>query len=152
MRTEARGEETLGRVRRFSAEDMQKVLEIEAEAFPKTAYPKELLLVYASRLSGSFLIFEAEAEVVAYIIYDPRGHIISMAVKRSHRRKGVGRELLRHAIEKVEKPWLEVRSRNTNAIKFYEKMGMRAVGKVVDYYDDDDALLMALVDKRETGE
>ena len=145
-----RQEDTLGRVRQFRSKDIERILEIEAEAFPKTAYPKEVLLLYASRLSESFLVFEAEAGVVAYIIFDSEGHIISMAVKTSHRRKGLGTELFRHALEKVESLWLEVRSKNDGAIRFYEKMGMRAVGKANDYYDGDDALIMVLNEEKET--
>ncbi len=143
-------EDTLGRVRQFRSKDIERILEIEAEAFPKTAYPKEVLLLYASRLSESFLVFEAEAGIVAYIIYDSEGHIISMAVKTSHRRNGIGTELFRHALENVESLWLEVRSKNHGAIRFYEKMGMRAVGKANDYYDGDDALIMVLNEKNET--
>ena len=143
-------EDTLGRVRQFRSEDIEKILEIEADAFPKTAYPKELLLVYASRLVESFLVFEAEAGVVAYIIHNSEGHIISMAVRTSHRRKGIGTELFRHALEKVKSLWLEVRTRNYGAIKFYERMGMRAVGKVDEYYDGDDALIMVSNEEKET--
>ena len=144
-----RGEDGLGRTRRFRAKDIEKILEIEAEAFPKTAYPKELLLLYASRLSEGFLVFESEEGVLAYIIYDPEGHVISMAVKTSHRRKGIGTELFRYALERVERLWLEVRSKNSGAIRFYEKMGMRVVGKVDDYYDGDDAFIMVLDEKNE---
>jgi len=142
-------EDTLGRVRQFRSKDIDRILEIEAEAFPKTAYPKEVLLLYASRLSESFLVFEAEAGIAAYIIYDSEGHIISMAVKTSHRRSGIGTELFRRALENRESLWLEVRSKNHGAIRFYEKMGMRAVGKANDYYDGDDALIMVLNEKNE---
>lgn len=70
-----------------------------------------------------------------------------MAVKTSHRRKGIGGELFARSLEKAERLWLEVRSKNSGAIRFYEKMGMRLVGKVDDYYDGDDALIMALEGK-----
>jgi ribosomal-protein-alanine N-acetyltransferase len=88
---------------------------------------------------------------VAYIIYNSEGHIISMAVRRSHRREGIGTQLFRHALEKAQSLWLEVRSRNHGAIKFYESMGMRAAGKVEEYYDGDDALIMVLNEKKKTG-
>jgi len=107
-------------------------------------------LVYASKLAENFLVFEAEAGVVAYLIYNSEGHIISMAVSPSHRRKGIATELFRHALEKSESVWLEVRSRNYGAIRFYESMGMRAVGKVEEYYDGDDALIMISNEKMET--
>jgi len=40
--------------------------------------------------------------------------------------------------------WLEVRSRNTAAIAFYRRMGMEIDGRIQDYYEDDDALMMVL--------
>ena len=142
--------DTLRRIREFRSKDIEKILEIEEEAFPKTAYPKEVLLQYASRLPGSFLVLETEAGIAGYIIYDPVGHIISMAVKTSHRRKGTGTELFRHAMERAEALWLEVRAKNHGAIGFYEKMGMRTVEKVAAYYEGDDALIMMLNKKKES--
>ncbi len=139
----------MGRIRRFMSKDIEKILEIEAEAFPKTAYPRETLLHYASWLPEGFRVFETEAGVAAYVIYDLGGHLISMAVKTAHRRKGLGTKLLRHALEETGSLWLEVRSKNYGAIRFYEKMGMRAVGKVDDYYGGDDALIMVLNAKGE---
>jgi ribosomal-protein-alanine N-acetyltransferase len=40
--------------------------------------------------------------------------------------------------------WLEVRSRNTQAVRFYKALGMKIVGKIPNYYGDDDALIMVL--------
>jgi ribosomal-protein-alanine N-acetyltransferase len=142
--------DTLRRIRKFRSKDIEKILEIEEEAFPKTAYPKEVLLQYALRLPGSFLVLETEAGIAGYIIYAPEGHIISMAVRTSHRRKGTGTELFRYVLERVEALWLEVRAKNHGAIRFYEKMGMRTVGKVADYYEGDDALIMVHNKKRES--
>lgn len=50
-----------------------------------------------------------------------------------------------HASEQsFGKLWLEVRSKNTGAIGFYQRIGMRIVGKVQGYYHGDDALIMIL--------
>ncbi len=67
-----------------------------------------------------------------------------MAVRSSHRRKGYGTDLFLRAAEKAQLLWLEVRSKNRAAIDFYERMGMRPVGKVADYYEGDDAVIMVL--------
>jgi len=37
-------------IRSFSLEDLKQISEIEREAFPKTGYPKEVILNYAKRL------------------------------------------------------------------------------------------------------
>ncbi|MGE5842424.1 MAG: GNAT family N-acetyltransferase [Deltaproteobacteria bacterium] len=132
-------------IRPFSLEDLRQILDIEREAFPKRGYPKEVLLDYAKRLPGGFLVVDTGGQIVGYMIFDQTGHVYSAAVRPSHRRMGFGRRLFMHASEQsFGKLWLEVRSKNTGAIGFYQRIGMRIVGKVQGYYHGDDALIMIL--------
>lgn len=132
-------------VKPFSIEDLKQILEIEREAFPKSGYSKEVILNYAKRLPGGFIVVETDGQIVGYMIFDQTGHVYSTAVRPSHRRKGFGRSLFKHASEQsFGKLWLEVRSKNTGAIGFYQRIGMRIVGKVQGYYHGDDALIMIL--------
>jgi ribosomal-protein-alanine N-acetyltransferase len=132
-------------VRPFFIEDLNQILAIEREAFPKTGYPKEVILNYAKRLPGGFIVVETGEQIVGYMIFDQTGHVYSAAVRPSHRRKGFGRRLFLHASEQsFGKLWLEVRSKNTGAIGFYQRIGMRIVGRVQGYYHGDDALIMIL--------
>jgi ribosomal-protein-alanine N-acetyltransferase len=141
-------EEGPAKIRKFKREDIHKILEIEEEAFPKTAYPKETFLYYANRVPEHFMILETGDDIGGYIIFDIDGHIHSTAVKPVHRRKGFGKMLFLHALEAAKKRlWLEVRSKNKGAIAFYKSLGMRITGKVTNYYGDDDALIMALSEK-----
>jgi ribosomal-protein-alanine N-acetyltransferase len=133
-------------VRAFRVEDIHDIMEIERQAFPKSAYPRALILEYARKYPGGFIVMETGREVAAYLIYDEQeGHIFSMAVKPSHRRKGLGRRMFMYARNHVEgKLWLEVRSKNSGAVRFYERLGMRIRGRVPGYYETDDALIMVL--------
>jgi ribosomal-protein-alanine N-acetyltransferase len=132
-------------IRLFSLEDLSQILEIEREAFPKTGYPKEVILNYAKRLPDGFIVVETGHQIVGYMIFDQTGHVYSAAVRPSHRRKGFGRRLFLHASEQsYGNLWLEVRSKNTGAIGFYQRIGMRIVGRVEKYYHGDDALIMIL--------
>ena len=143
-------EDTPVKVRTFKAEDMNQILEIETQAFPKTPYPKEVLLGYANTPSDRFLVLEAGKDLLGYIIFSQDGHIISTAVRPAYRRKGFGRMLFTYALNHAEKRlWLEVRSRNDMALKFYENMGMKKIGITRNYYGDDDALIMVSDEKRE---
>ena len=121
-------------------------MDIEKLAFPKSAYPKALLLDYAKKYPGGFIVLETAGEVAGYLIYDEReGHIFSMAVKPSHRRKGIGKEMFLHARRHGKrKLWLEVRSKNAEAIRFYQSLGMRIRGRIPGYYETDDAFIMVL--------
>lgn len=136
-------------VRAFRVEDLHDIMEIEGQAFPKSAYPKALMLEFARNHPTSFIVAETGSEVVGYVVYDEReGHIFSMAVKPSHRRRGLGKMMFMRVRTRVEgRLWLEVRSKNSGAIRFYESMGMTIRGKVPQYYETDDALIMTLEQK-----
>lgn len=132
-------------IRKFEAGDIGEIIEIERQAFPKTAYSKELLLHYAAHYPETFVVMETGKGVVGYIIFDKGGHIHSTAVKAAHRRRGFGTMLCRYAHRHVDrKVWLEVRSSNVGALEFYKAMGMRVSGRVPNYYGNDDALIMVL--------
>ena len=131
------------KIRNFKAEDINKILEIEKQAFPKSVFSKATFLYYSDNLPDTFIVVESNKEIVGYIIFDLTGHIHSTVVKQSYRRKGFGKMLFMHASRSVKKGlWLEVRSRNRGAIEFYKRLGMRIVGKIPKYYRDDDALIM----------
>ncbi len=131
-------------IRKFEIADVDKILKIEQQAFPKTAYSKETFLEYASRSPYSFLVVEAGEDIAGYIIFDTSGHIHSTAVKSNLRRKGFGKMLFMYAARHTKKLWLEVRAKNTTAIEFYKSMGMEVIAEIPNYYGNDDALLMVL--------
>jgi ribosomal-protein-alanine N-acetyltransferase len=132
-------------LRKFKIEDIHKILDIEEQAFPKTSYSKETFLSYAKSFPDSFIVAETDGDIVGYIIFDGSGHIYSTVVKPSSRRKGFGRILFLHALKSVkQRLWLEVRSKNSGAIAFYKRMGMKITEKISCYYGNDDALIMVL--------
>ncbi len=96
-------EKPLSRIRKFVAGDINKILEIEEQAFPKTPYTKEAFLNYANRLPDSFIVVESGKDIVGYIIFDMSGHVHSTAVKTGYRKKGFGKELFAHVLMCVEK-------------------------------------------------
>ena len=138
-------EKHLVKIRKFKAEDINKILEIEKQAFPKTIFSKVTFLNYADSLPDTFIVVESDKDIVGYIIFDLTGHIHSTVIKQSYRRKGFGKMLFMHALRCAKKGlWLEVRSRNHGAIEFYKRLGMKIVGEIPNYYRDDDALIMRL--------
>jgi ribosomal-protein-alanine N-acetyltransferase len=133
------------KTRKFKAEDITQVLEVEKQAFPKTVFSKATLLKYADSFPDTFILLQVGENIVGYIIFDLTGHIHSTVVKKSYRRKGFGRLLFMHALRRVKKSlWLEVRSRNHEAIEFYKRLGMKIIGEIPNYYVDDHALVMRL--------
>jgi len=141
-------EKALTRIRKFKIEDINNILEIEEQAFPKTTFTKKTLLNLASIFPDTFIIIEVGQDIVGYIIFDLNGHIYSTVVNPNYRRKGYGKMLCRYALKYAKKSlWLEVRSKNTGAIRFYRRLGMEITGKIPNYYGNDDALIMVLRQK-----
>ena len=133
------------KLRTFDVEDIEEILDIEKQAFPKTPYPKEDFLKFAHNFPESFIVIGTGQDIAGYIIFDMNGHILSMAVKPQHRRKGFGTALFKHALQCVGRNLLlEVRPKNLGAISFYKKLGMQIVGKIPRYYGNEDALVMVL--------
>ena len=129
-------------IRRFDVSDLEGIIEIENKSFPKSPYDKEAILVYSAIYSDSFLVYEEEGKILGYAIFEPSGHVISIAVDPDHRRKGIGTVLMKKALEKLKTAWIEVKSRNLIAQRFYEGLGFKKKGLVKNYYRADDGLIM----------
>ncbi len=130
-------------IRIFTPSDMDRILEIEAEAFPKSPYSRRIFMSLYRSNPTTFLVFEEE-EILGYLIHTLEGHIISIAVEPRYRRKGIGTQLVREVFRNStgEFIWVEVRETNAGAQVFYEKLGFRKKGVVPNYYWTEDAYIM----------
>lgn len=137
-------------IREFRRPDIKKVLEIEMSSFDDP-YPSNVLLeIY--NLGAGFLVAQKDNSIVGYIIFwirfEDEGHIISIAVDKDYRREGIGSELVETAVEifkkySVKTIKLEVRMGNTQARKFYKKIGFKENRILEKYYEDsEDAVIM----------
>lgn len=130
-------------IRRFELSDLKEILQIEAQAFPKSSYTTEMFVQFYRRYSETFLVFEEE-KVLGYIIFDLGGHVISLAVEPIHRRKGIGSHLISVCESrcKGDRLFVEVRKGNRGAQKFYEKLGFHLKAQIPLYYGTEDAYVM----------
>ena len=63
--------------------------------------------------------------------------ILNLAVAPGSRRQGIGRQLLRNAVERNRgECFLEVRESNEPARRFYERLGFKTVTKRLRYYSN----------------
>jgi ribosomal-protein-alanine N-acetyltransferase len=137
-------------IRPFSLPDIDSILQIENQSFPKSPYDWITFFNLHSLYPKTFLVLvhttrdRREEEILGYIIFTLEGHIISIAVHPQHRRKGIGRELLQQAMRNchLKKVWAEVRRSNQGAQAFYSKMGFQITGLVPNYYGNEDALIV----------
>jgi ribosomal-protein-alanine N-acetyltransferase len=131
-------------IRTFTPADMDRILEIEAQAFPKSPYSRRMFTSLYWSNPTTFLVYEEEKEILGYLVYAAEGHIISVAVDPRHRRRGIGTQLVLEVFKnaKGECIWVEVRETNTGAQAFYEKLAFRKKRIIPKYYRTEDAYIM----------
>jgi len=85
------------------------------------------------------------AGYAAGIRLDHESELYRIAVLPDYRGQGLGKELLLRFLEKCKTAvFLEVRSKNTAAIRLYESVGFIETGRRRGYYGDDDAVIYQL--------
>ena len=136
--------------------DLNRILEIEEQAFPKSPYDMAIFLNLYWLYPETFWVYTlrtrgwVKGKILGYVVFSRDGHIISIAVDPACRRKGIGKSLVDRAMSYpgVRKLRAEVRASNTGAQAFYKRMGFRVVGTISNYYGDEDALVMQNGDSR----
>jgi ribosomal-protein-alanine N-acetyltransferase len=140
-------------IRRFRLADLDRLLQIERQAFPKAAYPRHLFLELYEECAPLFFTAWRGRSMAGYAVTctrPPRAELISIAVDRRYRRLGIAVALLRHTIARLRRAGvvrlnLMVRARNRGAIALYRDFGFRNKGRVPKYYENgEDGLRMSL--------
>ena len=138
-------------VRWMIRRDMPEVLEIEQEAF-EFPWSEEDFTRCMRQRNCIGMVAEIADSVVAFMIYElhrSRLHVLNFAVRRSHRRLGIGTQMMEKLVAKLSperrsRIVLEVRERNLPAQLFFRSLGYRAISVLKDFYQDttEDAYLM----------
>ncbi len=141
-------------VRWMIRRDMAEVLEIEQEAFEFPWSDDDFTRCMRQR-NCIGMVAEMADSVVAFMIYElhrSRLHVLNFAVRRSHRRLGIGSQMMEKLVGKLtperrSRVVLEVRERNLPAQLFFRTLGYRAISVLKDFYQDttEDAYLMQYV-------
>ena len=146
------------KIRRFKLDDIEDVMRINRVFLPEN-YPEFFFRDIYRNCPEAFLVATVDDKVVGYIMCriessylfrkGSKGHVISLAVADKYRRQGIGKTLLKSAIEVLKKKvnyiYLEVRVSNTPAINLYKNLGFRIERRLYSYYQDgEDAYLMSL--------
>ncbi|HYR02104.1 MAG TPA: N-acetyltransferase [Syntrophobacteria bacterium] len=131
-------------IRPVQSRDLLQLLRVEAQAAPKSQLAAWELFLLCIRYPENFLVAEGE-EIVGYVVFTPKGHLISLVVARRHRRQGIGTRLVEEVIRRSPGLLLrlEVRVGNHGARRFYERLGFEQVERMEFYYSDgEDGLLL----------
>lgn len=129
-----------------SVKYLDRLCEIEMECFDEEAFTKKQIAQLLTDYNSIGLIARENGEIVGFIvgmIYLDRkavnGHILTIDVSPSHRRRGIGQLLLKEmesifAKKGVQACLLEVREDNVAAISLYRKVGYKEIGRLENYY------------------
>jgi ribosomal-protein-alanine N-acetyltransferase len=127
-------------------DDLERLYEIERQCFVEEAFTKKQISQLLSDYNSLSLIAREGPEIVGFIIAvicpgrkANRGHVVTIDVSPSQRRRGTGTMLLKE-MERIFKSkfvdvsFLEVREDNVAALSLYRKLGYKRVGKLENYY------------------
>ena len=138
-------------VRWMIRRDMSEVITIEQEAF-EFPWSEEDFTRCLRQRNCIGMVAELADSVVAFMIYElhrSRLHMLNFAVLRSHRRLGIGTQMMEKLVAKLTpdrrgRIALEVRETNLPAQIFFRSLGFRATSVLKDFYRDstEDAYLM----------
>jgi [ribosomal protein S18]-alanine N-acetyltransferase len=145
-------------LRRLGYGDLPSVISIERRSFP-TPWSLAMFVLELSKPSGICLAAEESGQLIGYLVcarYDDVWHLMNVAVRPEHRRRGVATELIERLFEEAGEGarfTLEVRVSNGPAIEMYRRFGFRSAGRRRRYYHDngEDALIMWLEEAEAEG-
>ena len=127
---------------------LDRYYEIEKQCFQREAFTKQQIAYLLTDYNAVGLAARVNCEIAGFVIgridivrNTPFGHILTVDIEPSYRRKGIAQKLLREieAIFKekgVKECRLEVREDNAAASNLYQKLGYKKVGKLEKYYGD----------------
>jgi ribosomal-protein-alanine acetyltransferase len=129
-----------------SLRHLDKLFEIEEQCFTKEAFSKQQISYLLTDYNTIGLVAKVNSEIAGFIILQLEseddvvfGHIITLNVATKYRRKGIAQRML-HETENMLKSRgitesrLEVKQDNSAAIKLYQRLGYREIGKLDHYY------------------
>lgn len=136
--------------REVTPDCVEDICEIERESFSEP-YPSYILAVMAREAPETFLVAISESKVVGYVLTslnEDEGHVLSIAIRRGFRRRGIGSRLMAETFQVLRRKGirrirLEARLSNCEAKQFYEQLGFKKKGLIRAYYrDGEDAVNM----------
>ncbi len=140
-------------IRPLELKDLDEVLLIEECSF-RPPWSRSTFLSELEGKNRHYIVAEKEGKIIGYAglcYFFEEGHITTMAVAPDWRRKGVGKLLLAHLIEKsieigLKGLSLEVRESNRVAQQMYQEFGFRVLARRKRYYVQpiEDAIIMIL--------
>jgi len=140
--------------------DLDEVVALEQASFPEPWTRK----MFLGELRGNVFAVNVVARdgeagtllgyILFWVVFEEL-HLMNLAIRQDIRRRGLGREMARHALSVgaargARTALLEVRASNVAAITLYEGLGFTQTGRRKGYYDcpREDAVIMTCAMKK----
>ncbi len=126
-------------------DDLLTISQLAKEISIQAADEKEQEL---SDKNLTIYVYKENDEIIGYLSLRKEideAEIDEIVIKNTKRHKGYGYMLLQEILEiamnaRIKKVFLEVRSKNLDAIRLYERCGFQSYRIRKNYYQDDDAI------------
>lgn len=140
-------------IRTMSFADLDQVIAVEKKSYPYPWTPG--IFRDCLRIGYNAFVMTLDSHIIGYgiVMLSPgEAHILNICIDPQHQRKGLGRYLLRHLIDKarqtdVDMVLLEVRRSNTSAQQLYLSESFHELGVRKAYYPAEngreDAIILA---------
>ena len=131
-------------ISKLTKEEVQEVIELGTMLNPnfsklfhiENLNPNETIYLYKeNNINKGFIHIQNGIDII---------DLLNIIVKPEFQNQGIGSILLKYIIDNKQdkKIMLEVRSKNINAIKLYQKYDFKIINIRKNYYKDDDAIIM----------
>ena len=133
-------------IQKASLADLDTLHSIEQQCFTKEAWSKKQIAMLLEASDATSLTAKVNGGIVGFVIglmnqFDDMkiGHVITIDVLPSHRRKGIGLTLLQSIESEFKEAgvrvcYLEVRENNIAAMSMYRKAGYAGIERLENYY------------------
>ena len=129
---------------KLTKEEVQEVIQLGTMLNPnfsklfhiENLNPNETIYIYKeNNINKGFIHIQNGLDII---------DLLNIIVKPEYQNQGIGSVLLKYIIDNKQdkKIMLEVRSKNINAIKLYQKYDFKIINIRKNYYKDDDAIIM----------
>jgi [ribosomal protein S18]-alanine N-acetyltransferase len=131
------------RLRAYEPQDFEQLYALDHLCFPPgIAYSKWMLRHFLKMPSANCIVATDGEEIPGFVITEeagPLGHILTLDVAESYRRRGLGTQLLRSSEAEllqrgVTEMVLETAVENAAGVAFWRRHGYRTVGTLKKYY------------------
>lgn len=131
-------------ISKLTKEEVQEVIQLGTMLNPnfsklfhiENLNPNETIYLYKeNNINKGFIHIQNGLDII---------DLLNIIVKPEYQNQGIGSVLLKYIIDNKQdkKIMLEVRSKNINAIKLYQKYDFKIINISKNYYKDDDAIIM----------